>query len=121
MNGCVILLEADENQHEYYAISCEIDRMNKVVESLLLEGNTLPIKWKRYNPDTMRVDGQTVKVLKRDRESRLLKEILSTRNNFDGVQIQYMYYDVSEEQNIICRSPEFRASGLLDCVLQPIF
>ena len=64
--------------------------------------------------------GSYAKVLKRDREARLLTEIVKTKNNFQELQIQYMYYDIRDDMNEVCRSSAFTDSGLVDCVLPPI-
>jgi hypothetical protein len=56
---CVIFLEVDEEQHKfgYSGIGCDMKRMAKVVESLALECNDMPLVFIRYNPNTFKVDG----------------------------------------------------------------
>ena len=54
----VIFLEVDEHQHKTHLISCELRRMMDVHQSLVMEGNTLPIAFLRYNPNSHKVDGE---------------------------------------------------------------
>ena len=50
----VIFLEIDEKQHEDRMLSCEVSRMAKILEILTLQGNTLPIRFIRYNPHSFK-------------------------------------------------------------------
>lgn len=117
-NGVVEIIEVDENQHSHYGVECDVARMAKTYEVMTLEGNTLPVVIFRYNPHAFTVDGVTTRVLKRDREARLIERL---REAFEtprpGLTIQYLYYDVVEGQNEIWNHPSY---SLQDCCLPPI-
>eukprot|EP00873_Tetraselmis_striata_P045205 jgi/Tetstr1/465469/TSEL_010153.t1 len=94
LNGGVIMLEIDEDQHKFgdYTVGCDMRRMAKVMETLALEGNTLPIYWLRYNPGAYSEDGAKRKRLKALREQMLAKHIESVK--FDrSFWVHYMFYD----------------------------
>eukprot|EP00873_Tetraselmis_striata_P035339 jgi/Tetstr1/455603/TSEL_042415.t1 len=96
LNGGVIMLEIDEDQHKFgdYTVGCDMRRMAKVMETLALEGNTLPIYWLRYNPGAYSEDGEKRKRLKALREQMLVKHIESVK--FDRpFWVHYMFYDVT--------------------------
>jgi hypothetical protein len=92
---CIIFLEIDEHQHKYgYEIGCDIARMSRILTSLTLAGNSLPILFIRYNPHSFKVDGKNRRVLKRDREKQLVKFIQEYKSNESRpIDIAYMYYD----------------------------
>ena len=77
LGNCIVFLEVDEDQHVSYSISCETSRMTRIVESLMLEGNSLPVLFVRYNPHAFRIDGVPQKVLKKDREKQLVEQFFS--------------------------------------------
>lgn len=88
----LIFLEVDENQHIDYGVSCELRRMSHVASTLMLEGNTLPIVFIRYNPHLFKVDGKTVASNKKDKEASLA----DTMSNWIFKQpfaVHYMFYD----------------------------
>jgi hypothetical protein len=92
IGGGVLILEVDEDQHAAYGIPCEISRMTKLYESLLLGGNTLPVGIIRYNPDAYTVNGVKISRQQKEREAKLLSTIRAW--SFDNPLIlQYMYYD----------------------------
>lgn len=100
LNGHIIMLEVDEDQHCGYDPSCEAARMAKITESLALEGNMLPITFLRYNPHTFSVAGVPTRIPKRQREARLLELIKSSRSPlYHGLpmSILYMYYDSTSD------------------------
>lgn len=69
-----------------------------------LEGNTLPVAFIRYNPDAYHVDGKLTRILKKDRESRLI-EILKSWT-FDR-PIYFMYYDTTDREPSVFQDSEF--------------
>lgn len=74
--------------------------MAKLHSAFVLGGNTLPIGIIRYNPDPFQVNGKTKKMLKHDRESKLLEVVNSwTFGEPGSVEIQYMYYDAKQSNN----------------------
>ncbi len=92
----IIFLEVDEDQHKSYAINCDTRRMADVYESLIVEGNSFPILFIRYNPDVFKVNSEKTKVLSKDRQARLINLL----KNWDFTQpfaILYMYYDTNED------------------------
>jgi hypothetical protein len=95
--GGLVFLEVDENQHRfgYHAeLSCDMKRMNKVMTSLTLEyGDARPhVYWLRYNPDTWHVDEETQRVLKDEREDRLMAHLAKV-DLTEPLQVCYAYYD----------------------------
>lgn len=106
-----VFLEVDENQHKYnsYTIACENRRMMEVFRTLVLEGNTLPIVFIRYNPNNFYRNDKKVKLIKEKREKCLLQVL----KNWDFLQdngIFYMYYDTIDEKPSILEDPEYEES-----------
>ena len=92
--GGLVFLEIDEGQHKYGCEpSCDMKRMSKVMESLTISGNELPILWIRYNPDAYRVNGELKKIGKSIREKKLIQHIKSLDLTGKSLQIEYAYYD----------------------------
>ena len=92
--GGVLLVEADERQHEDYGVACDVVRMTKIHTAFAVEGNTLPVGVIRYNPHAFRVDGRLRRVSTADRLARLVDVIKTWDFGPEGsLQIQYMYYD----------------------------
>jgi uncharacterized Zn-finger protein len=90
----IIFLEVDEHQHEWYDVSCEVRRMSDVARTLILEGNTFPVVFLRYNPHAYRVNG----VKRRKNVKRREKELASCIENMQFTQpfaVKYMYYDMA--------------------------
>jgi hypothetical protein len=118
LNGKVIVLEVDEYQHDGYGVACDVARMVKLFEVWLLEGNTLPVRFIRYNPHVFRVDGKRQKVKKAVREARLLEAIQeASEADRDGMQVRYMYYDVVSGRPAIMQDPAFTIG---DCCIEAI-
>ena len=113
----ILFLEVDENQHQSvnYTAGCDVARMCKVVESLALGGNTLPIAWIRYNPDSFSVDGVKRKRSTESREKILLEEISSLQFG-RPLQIKYLFYDVAEEELCVHMDPDYNEA--LKCVCE---
>ena len=100
LQGGLVFLEVDENQHQYGydgLLSCDMKRMSHVMESLAIElQEALPhIYWLRYNPNAWHVDGVTRRVPKLDREARLAR-FLMTFECTGPLGIGYAFYDVSD-------------------------
>lgn len=95
-----------------------VSRMSKIYEVFMLEGNTLPIRVIRYNPNEFEKDGIVQRVKRVDREIKLIHQInsISTIKN-EGLVIQYMYYDVQDGRNKIWNDPDY---VLEECCLKPI-
>ncbi len=90
----IFLLENDEFQHSHYEVSCETRRMTDVYSSLVLEekfqGNK--IVWIRYNPDAFKINGQTTRITKKDRDQKLF-DLLDNFQTEMNMAIIYMFYD----------------------------
>jgi hypothetical protein len=127
LHECVIFLEVDENQHKfgYCGIGCDMKRMAKVVESLALEGNDLPLVFLRYNPNAFTVDGKRRSVKITDRERALVALLndgshpLFVQARQRALTIQYMYYDIEDERPSVVYDPCYHAS-FRQCVTMPI-
>jgi hypothetical protein len=104
LSGSIVFLEVDEHQHRYgYDPSCDMRRMAHVMQALALDGNTLPVVFLRYNPQAFKVDGETCRTLRVDREARLLRWLADHRPDPSRpLTIVYMYYDTltSDEGNV---------------------
>lgn len=101
-------------------------RMTKVVESLALEGNSLPILFLRSNTDNYYIDDKLYKTDRRIRERKLLDLIKNFEfdENSPLLQIQYMHYDCNTlSKNIyhlkIHDDPDYD-EYLQNCCLPPI-
>lgn len=121
-NGGVIIVEVDERQHSdhSYTISCDTSRMGKMHQAFMLDGNTLPVAFLRYNPDAFKVDGVTKRTTKKEREARLLDVIRNWQHGPPGsLSVQYMFYDaetVNEKlQPLIWGDPEYDETMKLCC------
>ena len=107
MGNCIVFLEVDEDQHAYYSVSCEASRMTRIVETLMLEGNSLPILFVRYNPHAFSIDGvRQKKVLKVDREKRLVEYLQNVTFDKD-FGIKYMFYDEQDGIPVVTLDAEY--------------
>ena len=118
----ILLLECDEDQHNWYNLSCEFSRMSDVRASLVKAGYTVPIYWIRYNPNgKYHIGEDQVKTFRPERELELknhLEKICA--EGFipeNQVNIHYMYYDLISEET----GPELMMDidfpvALKDCV-----
>jgi hypothetical protein len=120
INGRVIIVEVDEDQHKTYAYGCDVARMANICEAWILDGNTLPVRIIRYNPHAFRVDGRLAKVKKVDREARLLEAVKdAAERDGDGLQVQYMYYDMEDGVPVVYKDESFEP--IRECCVEPIF
>ncbi|CAM9770418.1 unnamed protein product, partial [Heterosigma akashiwo] len=95
----IIMLEVDEYQHTYsnYSVSCDISRMTQIHESIMLEGNTLPIVFIRFNPDSYKVNNITVKETKQMKQAKLIETITNIEFGPDGtLSVIYINYDTTD-------------------------
>ena len=108
MKGCIVFLEVDEHQHCGYMVGCDMKRMAKIVETLTLGGNTLPILFLRYNPDAYSVDGKHCKTSIKDKEAKLVSILncdsaaTATKGKLgphsdQTLGIMYLYYNQDSE------------------------
>lgn len=93
----LIFLEVDEHQHKWNMLSCEISRMSKIIESLRVDGNMLPIRFVRYNPDAFTVNGAKMK-MKQDERHRMLLQTLTATVFERPFGVKYLFYDSDENE-----------------------
>jgi len=93
----LIFLEVDEHQHKWNMLSCEISRMSKIIESLRVDGNMLPIRFVRYNPDAFTVNGTKMK-LQREERHRMLLQTLTATVFERPFGVKYLFYDSDENE-----------------------
>jgi hypothetical protein len=82
--------------------------MNNVVTSWVLDGNSIPVVWIRYNPHAYRIDGILAKMPTKERHRQLL-ELLNkiSFENSPAVRIFYMFYDTENGSPLILSDPEY--------------
>jgi DNA-directed RNA polymerase subunit RPC12/RpoP len=102
-HGIVVFLEVDEGQHRCgsYSVACDMKRMARIAESMAVGGNTMPLAFVRYNPDSCYVDGELRRKVKRAREAVLRDLLADARADiYRGARgtlcIKYLYYDCSK-------------------------
>lgn len=96
-----------------------MSRMAKITESLALGGNTLPVVFVRYNPDTFKVDGATKRVLKVEREKQLVQFLRGMQTPLKPLSIQYMFYNCTDGVLDVVRDPDYNAE-MKKCCFPPI-
>ncbi len=130
-NGVVIFLEIDENQHNYgkYEIGCDMKRMASIQESLICEGNTMPVYFIRYNPNKYSICGYRQSTKIGERHASLLDVVNSIGNNCNNSTIKpltilYMYYDVGLYEKLIRLNIHYDLEyneTIKKCCIEPIF
>lgn len=70
---------------------------------------------------SFKVDGKTKRTAKKDREERLLEVIRTITSQQSEFLIQYMFYDVALQRNVIWDDVSFTEMDLENCCLPPIF
>jgi KRAB domain-containing zinc finger protein len=121
INGCLVFVEVDEEQHDGYGVSCDIKRMADIRTSYTIEGCELPILFIRYNPHHFTVDGTTVKVGRSYREQVLVNYIKNITNlKLQPLSIQYMYYDVDSSNELLIWSDQEYPQSMKDLVFPTI-
>lgn len=114
-----VFLEVDEHQHSWYSVSCEIRRMADVQRTLILEGNTFPVLFLRYNPHKYTVDSNPKKLRVKDREAQLVDYLKNVQFDND-FSVVYMFYNTVDEEPYIFTDPEYADSFknlVIDCVV----
>ena len=96
-NELIIIVDCDENQHLGYNPSCEMGRMDEILDELK-NTRTIIIRW---NPDICKNNGRK---LKKNREERLIELEnliiqLINKKDWDNqyTMIYYMYYNQDNE------------------------
>lgn len=93
-----LLIECDENQHRSYNPSCEMGRMDELIDELPV-GRKVFIRW---NPDSYKVNGISGKKSRKERLKELTDLILYVTRKTDwqdheNVVVYYMYYSDNNE------------------------
>ena len=115
----IVCLENDEGAHKDRPTSCEIKRMMDVSTACMLEGNSIPIVWIRFNCDTFCIDDTIQKVNMNDRYKHLqrLIQTLESTTSFNPLTVYYMFYDYSITHGLdILVDPDYDES-LKKCVI----
>jgi KRAB domain-containing zinc finger protein len=105
-DGIVIFLEVDEEQHLWYSQACETRRMAQVFQSLMMNDNTLPVVFLRYNPDKFYIDEEEQKLTKTKRHEILIDEI----NKCDTITtntIKYLFYNTLDDVPEVLNDVEY--------------
>jgi hypothetical protein len=81
--------------------------MTNIVESLLTNGNTIPIQFIRYNPHKYKIDNNTIRTSQKERHSELIKTIYTTLFN-TPLSLKYLFYDKDNNNKpTIFNNPEY--------------
>ncbi len=104
-----VFLEVDEHQHQGQSVSCELRRMSDAHSSLLVEGNTMPFAFLRYNPNAYRINGVSQRFAKAKREERLV-EVLNNWSFEREFEAVYMFYDAEEGEATVWKDPAFNSN-----------
>ena len=122
INGGVVIVEVDEEQHLTYPTGCDVARMSKIHTAFALSGNTLPLGIIRYNPDDFKVDDKKINKRvcgKEHREAELVQVIKSWEFGEPGsLEIQYMYYDAEIDDDTGRPTLDIWKDPMFDLVLQ---
>ncbi len=122
----IALVELDEHGHKSYPLPCELTRMEQIHEYFMqaqrAAAEQLPIVFVRLNPDTQKVDGQTVYGTLKAREELLMRtldrlakgEIALTSPAM--LNIIYLNYDMSDGKPAILDHPQY-SEQMKACVL----
>jgi len=103
----VVIVEVDENQHKSYN-NCGSTKNekhqveNRRMYNLSSEFDGLPLTFIRYNPDSYRVDGHSVKIPDPKRHTTLIKWTQKYISDIpkEGIYVKYLFYDGYNEADI---------------------
>ena len=83
--------------------------MSKIIESLILDGNTIPIRFIRYNPHCYSVDNIKQKIHQSQRHDALIETINSVKF-MSSFSVQYLFYDTENNIPSILSDDEYTES-----------
>jgi hypothetical protein len=113
INGVIICLEVDENQHIHYRIKYEVNRMYYVYKSLMMNINIIPIVFIRYNPHGYKINGMTKRTTLEERHEKLIETIKYALTLNDNAII-YLFYNMDNQHKpIILSDPSYDESTKL--------
>jgi hypothetical protein len=92
LDNFILFTECDENSHMDYDVSCEVSRMMKIQESMVLQGITKPVVWIRFNPDSFKIDDITQKILFNNR-AKTVVDFIKKHQPSNDLEIHYFSYD----------------------------
>lgn len=122
-DGFLLLIEVDEHQHGYMDAGCDATRMAKIVESLALDGNSLPVCFVRFNPHAFRINGGIQTQTKPTRLAKLVKFCKEGSVPVQPMSIQYMFFDVDVQADkyiLSTLADDAYPTAVAQCVLPPI-
>ena len=105
----LIFLEVDEHQHNGYPISCDVSRMAKIIESLMIDGNIVPIRFLRYNPHCYSINNIKQKINQVQRHDKLIECIKTVEFN-TSFSVMYLFYDMENGKPCIFDDYEYTES-----------
>lgn len=109
----VVFLEVDEHQHDGYGVSCDVQRMAKIVESIRCEGNSMRVVFVRYNPHSYSIGGVPFTTKPAERLELLggfLERIRGEAPAPDAcdMRVVYLFYDIGGDRiPSIFEDPEY--------------
>ena len=95
-----IILEVDEHQHSHQDPSCDVRRDFDIAASVAL-GSQHKLVILRYNPDTFKVAGRTIRIPKTERHPKLLQLLHSLLQEEPERSFQrlFLFYDRATEDS----------------------
>lgn len=117
-----VVVEVDEHQHKENSQICETSRINNIVASWCLGGNSVPVVFIRYNPHAFKVDGTTKRTTMVERHKKLteLLDRIKTMEPSQDVHVFYMFYDTEEEVPTVMADPDYYdqvKSWFVECIV----
>ena len=108
LNGGIIFLEVDEHQHRfgYDSVNCDLKRMSYVMESLVYDGNTVPILWLRYNPNTY-YENEIKQSIRQYEREEILVDFMRNWSPGSDMEIKYFFYNLIDGELEIHRNEEY--------------
>ena len=101
-----IFLKVDKHQHNGYPISCDVSRMAKIIESLAIDGNKVPIRFIRYNPHCFSINKIKQKINQTQRHEKLIQTIRTVEFNVP-FSVMYLFYDMINDKPCIFDDYEY--------------
>jgi len=99
---CDLLVENDENGHDYEDIQCQASRMMDVRHSTLRAGQTRPQLIFRFNPDAFRKGLVLQSIKKKDRYAALWHHMCTQpAPKAGGLAIVYLFYNVNVRGELV--------------------
>jgi hypothetical protein len=125
LNGVIVVIENDENQHNNIPTSCDVKRMMEIYESWAVGGNTMPIAFVRFNPHAYHVDStsprRALRVPLPERHAHLAQVLRDPDHElFDKARpfkILHMYYDTCNGVPTVVGEYGYLNSCVIPCII----